>query len=167
MKEKMLIDVDQLPSRGRRIRLSLPPDPEYSVLGEVSVDVRVTRSGQNVLIRGSVKFTQRLECSRCLKEIRKTKEERIDALYAPAVNLQTELQLKKVDTDTLFYDGGLIDLEQPVRDAIILSIPMSPRCKPDCKGLCPRCGRDLNEEKCSCRERAVDPRWKVLGKLLH
>jgi uncharacterized protein len=167
MKQDTLVNVSQLPKRGKRIRLRLLPDPQYSVAGDVGVDVRVTRSGQNVLISGTVKFTQQLECSRCLKEIRRTRRERIEALYVPETDLRVELQLKERDIDTLFYDGVSIDLEQLVRDAIILSIPMNPHCKPDCKGLCPGCGRNLNEEECTCKEKAVDPRWKALGKLLH
>jgi uncharacterized protein len=167
VKKDTLVHVSQLLKRGKRIQLKLPPEPQYSVVGDVRVDVRVTRSGQNVLIRGSVRFTQQLECSRCLKEIRKMRTERIEALYVPATDLRAELQLKEGDMDTLFYDGDSIDLEQLVRDAIILSIPMSPHCRSDCKGLCPGCGRNLNEEECSCKERAVDPRWKALGKLLH
>jgi uncharacterized protein len=65
----------------------------------------------------------------------------------------------------LFHDGRQLDLRDEVRSAILLSSPMQPLCGPNCKGLCPECGANLNDSKCSCDARPVDPRWKGLEKL--
>lgn len=167
MKEKILINVNQLLDGDRKIRLKLAPDPQYHIKGHVDVDLTLSRSEDSVFVNGTIKFTHKLQCSRCLKEILKTQTEKIEVHYAPFPILDKEIELTEEDVNTIFYRGNLLDLDQPIRDAIILSIPIKPLCKPDCKGLCPRCGKDLNEGKCDCAEKAIDPRWKALEKLLH
>ncbi len=167
VKEKVIINVDQLLDGDKRVCVEIAPDPEYPVAGNVSLDVILSRSGENILVKGTVGFTLKLPCSRCSKEILTRKTEKIEVRYVPDTLFETEFELTETDVNTVFYQGNIVDLEQPVRDAIVLSIPMKFVCKADCKGLCPRCGKDLNEGKCSCTERGVDPRWQALGKLLH
>ena len=65
-----------------------------------------------------------------------------------------------------YYREGTIDLKEDVREAIILAFPLKPLCRPECRGLCPHCGRNLNEEKCECREEKIDPRLAKLKELL-
>lgn len=167
MKKKFLIGVDQLLDGDKKISVKLASDAQYQTEGDVDVDVTLNRSGGKILIKGEVKFTHKLQCSRCLKEILRPRTEKIEVLYVPSTLLDRELELTEADVNTLFYEGDVIDLEQPVRDAIILSMPMTPVCRPDCKGLCPRCGKDLNEEECDCTKRKIDPRWEALEKSLH
>lgn len=167
MNEKTLINVNRLLDGDRKICLKLTLDPQYSIKGYVDVDVTLSRRSENIIIKGLVKFTHKLQCSRCSKEILRKRTEKIDVHYVPSKLLSPELELTEKDVNTLFYEGDLINLEQLVRDAIILSMPMKPLCKPDCKGLCPRCGRDLNEGECGCTGRSIDPRWQTLEKLLH
>src|SRR5205823_13299957 len=57
---------------------------------------------------------------------------------------------------------GSIDIEPMVRDVVLLSMPFSPLCRPDCAGLCERCGGDRNLGECACGPVAADPRWQVL-----
>lgn len=63
-------------------------------------------------------------------------------------------------------DQDFIDISNDVREYAMLAIPMKNLCKEDCKGLCPRCGKDLNTEQCSCETEKVDPRWLALKELL-
>ena len=60
---------------------------------------------------------------------------------------------------------GAIDIEPMVRDAVLLSMPFSPLCKPDCAGLCPRCGGDRNLGECTCGPELADERWSVLNEI--
>lgn len=166
MKEKIIMNVDQLLDGDKRICAEIAPDPKYPVAGKVTLDVILSRSGEDVLAKGTVGFTHRLQCSRCSKEILIPKTEKIEVCYVPETLIETELELTETDINTFFYQGDIVDLEQLVRDAILLSMPMKFVCKADCKGLCPRCGKDLNEGKCSCAGGGVDPRWESLGKLL-
>lgn len=66
------------------------------------------------------------------------------------------------DADREFFDGRTIDLDPIVREQVLLALPASVVCKDDCKGLCPRCGQDLNEAECGCERKVVDPRLAVL-----
>ena len=69
------------------------------------------------------------------------------------------------DPDTVdeeSYQGKEIDLSPAVREQILLSVPAAPLCGEDCKGLCPKCGKDLNEGDCGCDRSVIDPRWAAL-----
>ena len=61
--------------------------------------------------------------------------------------------------------GEEIDLELPVRDALLLDLPTAPLCREDCAGLCPACGADQNETSCDCDLSIPDPRWDALREL--
>ena len=63
------------------------------------------------------------------------------------------------------YSGDAIDLGQMMREQFYLALPMKPLCMPDCKGLCPICGKNRNRETCSCESTWVDPRFEVLRNL--
>jgi uncharacterized metal-binding protein YceD (DUF177 family) len=67
---------------------------------------------------------------------------------------------------TYFIDEGWLDLRQPLREQILLTLPMHPLCRPDCKGLCSTCGHNLNEGPCNCSTEEIDPRLADLKKLL-
>ena len=58
------------------------------------------------------------------------------------------------DDYMLFHDGRKLDLNEPVREALLLELPMAPHCREDCNGLCPRCGADLNDGPCACDDPA-------------
>jgi uncharacterized protein len=61
--------------------------------------------------------------------------------------------------------GDHIDLEPMTREAVVLGLPLAPLCRPDCKGLCPTCGAELNRGPCGCPPPATDPRWAALDAL--
>ncbi len=62
----------------------------------------------------------------------------------------------------IYYDGEELDITEDIRDMVILSLPMKPLCSDTCKGLCPKCGTNLNEEKCNCVLEEIDPRLEKL-----
>ena len=72
---------------------------------------------------------------------------------------------EEINITYLSPDTHIINLSNDVRDYMILSIPMKRLCKEDCKGLCVKCGSDLNEKQCECEDSEIDDRWKVLTKL--
>ncbi len=103
-------------------------------------------------------------CSRCLKPIVVP----IDVEFM--VSYQQAPDESKVDEsssdDVVFYHEDLVDVSEDLRQHLILELPMKPVCDPACKGLCPTCGKDLNNGECGCRETADDPRMSVLKDLL-
>lgn len=126
---------------------------------------KVTRMGNRLLLRAAVSGTVRLECSSCIEPF--------------DMQLHTELAVmfhrgkvpEDVDEDDLIFlteaDEGGYDILPRVREAVILEFPIRFLCSEDCKGLCPRCGANLNRGPCECREREDDPRWAPLKKLLN
>ena len=63
------------------------------------------------------------------------------------------------------YSGKTIDLAPALREQILLAVPPSPLCDEACKGLCPQCGKDLNQGDCGCERTSIDPRWAALERL--
>lgn len=98
-------------------------------------------------------------CDRCAKEFRREKEVSFDCLLAP------EKQDEENEEIVLLEGGEFVDVEDLARTAFILEMDTKILCSEDCKGLCPRCGADLNLGPCSCKKE-VDPRLAVLAKLL-
>ncbi len=126
-------------------------------------EVKATFSslGGEVNLKASVKCDVEYTCDRCTKE------------YSDVLCVEFEEVLKKetpfenqenTDSDIIFFKGNSIDLDEIVYKNIFMNIPTKKLCKEDCMGLCPKCGKDLNEGLCSCDTREADPRFDVLDK---
>ncbi|HPG48183.1 MAG TPA: DUF177 domain-containing protein [Petrotogaceae bacterium] len=142
---------------------------EAEFLDTISVSLEVRKSGDGIIAKGRVKTLLGLHCSRCLKKMEQSVDETFDSVYVSSLfeekGLKTE-HLESLD-DTFFYDGSILDLTDRVIEAIILSVQEKPLCSQECKGLCPVCGTDLNENpQHICCEKEIDPRFEVLNKLL-
>jgi DUF177 domain-containing protein len=111
--------------------------------------VRVTRTAQGLLVQAKMRAVTPVECVRCLADFEQPLEIDFTELYAFTSNSVTESGL-------YVPENGLLDLAPLIRDEMYLSIPISPVCKPDCKGLCPICGENLNETTCHHEEETVD-----------
>ena len=108
------------------------------------------------------KVTYSTSCARCLTPVTVNKEIRFEKTV---VTENTELQNEEND-DYIMSKDGYIDADEALIEQIILEIPLKHLCKEDCKGLCPKCGTDLNQSTCSCDTSDPDPRFDVLRKLL-
>jgi uncharacterized protein len=137
-------------------QVRLPPDLE---LTHLAGEVRVSRTAQGLLVQSNIKADTGLECVRCLETFSTTLHANFTELYAFTRRNMTESGL-------LVPDDGQIDLEPLLREYMILDLPISPLCRPECQGLCPVCGENLNFVTCTHGEEPVDPRLDVLKKLL-
>jgi len=110
----------------------------------------ITRSGLRLLVTGSVSYRARLECATCACEYECDFDEPLAAEFLSCDD-EPEESGRKPGRDR---EGGLhgdwLDLLPMVRDAVHLAVPIAPRCRPDCRGLCPDCGADLNKGPCAC-----------------
>jgi uncharacterized protein len=90
-----------------------------------------------------------------------------DLIYRPAVAdaEATERSITAPETEIGYYQGDSLALEDVLREQVLLSLPLKTLCKPDCKGLCPRCGADRNRQPCSCDMGPSDPCWEALAGL--
>jgi uncharacterized protein len=136
--------------------LRLEPDLE---LYDFSGQVRVTRTGQGLLLQAALRALIQVACARCLKEFQQLIDANFTELYAFTRASMTESGL-------LVPETGKINLEPIVRDEMLLAVPIGALCKPDCKGLCPVCGEDMNEVTCSHETETYDPRLDALKLLL-
>jgi uncharacterized protein len=137
-------------------KLPLSPDQEMRNITGVA---RFTRTPQGLLSQVKMHATLFTDCARCLTIFPQPLNIDFTELYACAQRFTTESGL-------ILPEDGNIDLEPLVREYMLLEVPLNPLCKPDCKGLCPVCGGNLNEEICNHDADVVDPRMAVLGALL-
>jgi uncharacterized protein len=147
--------------RDIRLRKSLPGvrTALARVQNDLDADLRAESVVEGVLVTGEVRGQAVHQCARCLKQLPSGVEVEVCELYygpgheAPA------------DEDAYSVKGVEIDLEPMLRDAVALALPLNPLCSEDCKGICARCGRDLNLKDCDCKEEEGDPRWAALDAL--
>jgi uncharacterized protein len=121
----------------------------------VTGEVTFTNAGSTVVARGHFRTAVELECSRCLGSYTLEVESEIDE-GLPLIDRGPESapdteeeELPEDEKEPLFVDN-IYDLEELLRQSILVSIPIKPLCSDQCKGLCPRCGRNLNEGPCGC-----------------
>ncbi len=143
------------------LELKLPEGKFYS---KVAMKLTIHKMGYSLRCQGDIKTSFMLECSRCLVEYRQPIEAEIGFI------LELDDERAGIDTsdddyqfltrETIFYD-----LNQRVREAVLLAFPLKPLCQEDCKGLCQFCGTNLNERECNCTKEKQDPRWEKLREL--
>ena len=140
---------------------------EDATLSEpVGTNFVLTHKDRNLHIDGTVETGIRYTCSRCLKEFSRHLTVPFDLSYLPQPKVTREgeeMELKYEDMEVGFYDGVRLDVNLMVLEQIELALPMKFVCREDCKGLCYKCGADLNEAACQCDETEMDSR---LGALL-
>jgi len=105
-----------------------------------------------------------MQCSRCLERYEQPLHIEIEEAFVPTVDIATgtPLQTGELDEAVLINEHHILDLSEILRQSLLLALPMTPLCKPDCKGFCPICGANLNYESCTCQEEEIDPRWAAL-----
>jgi len=118
------------------------------------------------LVSGDTAVT--MQCSRCLEPFEQPIHIEIEEAFAPSVDMATGLPIHIDDEDEalLIDEHHILDLSEILRQSILLALPMTPLCKPDCKGFCPICGANLNYETCTCQDEEIDPRWAALNLFL-
>ncbi len=136
---------------------------EDVTISRLTGTLRLTRTPQGIVVQGVLHAERTVECVRCLAPVQWPIEVPFEELFRPATDPQAG------EPDAAYYvidEGGIIDLTPIVREEGIVSVPMQVRCQPDCRGLCPTCGQNLNEADCGCGSEQVDPRLASLRALL-
>jgi uncharacterized protein len=121
---------------------------------DVTLDVRFEAVTEGVLVTGTAIAPLGGECARCLDPVASTVEASIMELYRYEPDAD--------DDEARFLVGDKLDLEPAFRDAVVLALPLSPLCRPDCPGLCAQCGVRLADAGPSHVHEDVDPRWDAL-----
>ena len=128
---------------------------------------------QDIRLRGRLSAGLELQCARCLEPVKQDVQRDFELLYRPlGVDAgRDELSVTDAEAEIGYYQGDGLLLEDVLREQVLLALPLKVTCGPDCKGLCPHCGKNLNQEQCSCSTAVEDPRWAALkevrGRLEH
>jgi len=144
----------------------------YKVLhGGFKVKMVITYADNKILLGGYVRGYIERPCDRCLKISEMYIDGIIEAVYTFQKKPTPKNEELKDLSNEIFLEGDIIDLEERIVEGIVSSAPDVFVCSPDCKGLCPYCGADLNEEpNHSCKnttENSIDPRFEKLLKIKH
>jgi uncharacterized protein len=131
--------------------------------GPVDVRLKASYAGTGqVVVRGRVKGTLAQECRRCLREVQGEFDGEVTLVFDADA---TEEESDGGEAFVFDPSSGKLDLSEAVRGEVILAMNPYVVCDPECRGLCPRCGADLNEGPCDCTAGEVDPRWEALRAL--
>lgn len=135
-------------------------DMDLAFVTPVKVKGKLINTGDGILAKGDIDCTISAVCYRCAENF----DYRISI---PFEEQYVQKGSKKADTDAIAYENEQLDLWPAVKSNIYLSLPMKFLCSDDCKGLCTKCGSNLNTTKCQCQEEKLDNPLHVLKKLLH
>jgi uncharacterized protein len=128
----------------------------------VSVDVRAQEAASGeVVVRGRMQGVVKGECRRCLDLVLTELNEELNLVYAPEDLLSGE----EGDVRPIPHGARELNIGEAIREELILALDPFVLCDPACRGLCPHCGVNLNQQSCSCVTEESDPRWDVLRTL--
>jgi uncharacterized protein len=164
------IELDKLEGASARFAHTYEPDElvlddEHArLVGPPQITGRITRSGHDVRLQGQITARAVVDCDRCLKQVTVPIESTFDVTYVPASDyVETEAaELQEEDLGLSVYEDEAIDIDELVREQVLLTMPTRALCEEDCKGLCPVCGANRNENPCECEPKEIDPRWGAL-----
>jgi uncharacterized protein len=132
-------------------------------LRKVDIDCLITKTSTTVFINGKLSAIIKSYCSRCLEDISVSIGSNFVYTMVPAkAETKEDVELTAEELEISHYQEDFIDLTSIICEQIILQIPIKTLCKEECKGLCPRCGINLNTSSCNCHLDVVDNRMAVL-----
>jgi len=136
----------------------------YGSTSQLKGKVSLTRTDRGILLEGVFKAEVELACSRCLSPFPCPLTLKIEEEYFPTVDVVSGASLPVPDEIGCFTidENHELDLTEAVHQYALLAVPMKPLCRPDCAGLCPVCGQNLNLRECQCPPQEADPRWAKL-----
>ena len=142
-------------------------EDEVRVIERVDVRGQARRKNGEVELRGCLNTRVAVPCGRCLKQVELPLEVRFAERFVSEVSWRGEEQheLREEDLNLAVFDGEGIELEDLVKEEILLGVPGHVLCAEECKGLCPSCGLDRNFANCDCEAEQIDSRWDKLKEL--
>jgi uncharacterized protein len=122
------------------------------------------RTQRSVLVKCALDAEVELTCNRCLSRFRHPLKIKFEEEYVPTVDIHSGATLPPPDEAGAFTidERHNIDLTEAIRQYALMAVPMKALCDEDCAGLCPKCGKNLNQGKCDCPAEDIDPRWAKL-----
>ncbi len=153
--ELKLHEVDEGQSR---LAFEVPPRAvgiqaaDVELEGPLRIELSLDRRGDEIWVRGALHAIALQQCSRCLIDFSQILELEFEVFCAklPSARAMSPKALDEEDGGVHFHDGHVLSLDNEIREAVLLGLPMRPLCRETCAGLCPRCGEDRNLGSCRC-----------------
>ena len=144
-----------------------PVDERIQLTEPVTVTGKVRLAGNEVFVNGHVETRAQVECDRCLKpvELPVSADFSLEYITGEEYASSAAAELTEAELSVSVFDGEAIDVDEIVKEQILLAVPTRMLCREDCKGICPECGTDLNAGECTCIKNDIDPRWAALKNL--
>jgi len=134
---------------------------------EVNGVAELLGATEEIRVRGRMRVRMEAECDRCLELASFPIDAGFDLFYRPeGTGIRSdEVELEPGETEIDYYSGDGLELEDVLREQVLLALPMQRVCREDCKGICPVCGKDRNGGECGCATKPADDRWAALKDL--
>jgi uncharacterized protein len=167
----MQINVSGLLKASLGSKLNYRVDDVVNISGSdspIQGEVWLTRTDRGILLKARLNTEVRVTCSRCLGTFSYPVSLSFEEEYFPVIDVTSGSLLSLPDEPGCFTidEHHILDLTEAVRQYALLALPMKTLCRQDCAGLCPTCGRNLNQGGCDCPPQSVDPRFSKLSNLL-
>ncbi len=135
-----------------------------SIIDKVYTKILIYKLSERFIVRINVKYSLRLKCDICLEEYVSNHDEILNLIVTTEDSIENQ---DDISEEYLFFDENdeEIDFTKYIKETILLSIPFKKKCKPDCKGLCPVCGKNKNYYECSHKIVNIDPRFEKLKEI--
>jgi uncharacterized protein len=144
-----------------------PVDERVKLTAPATVNGKIRLAGNEVFVNGHVDTRAQVECDRCLKLIELPVNADFELEYITGSEYETSAvaELTEAEMSVAVFDGEALDIDEIVKEQILLAVPTRMLCREDCKGICPQCGVDRNTGECNCETKEIDPRWAALKNL--
>ena len=137
---------------------------DYHFKEPVSVKGSVSNTGGALALKADISGVMITQCARCMKDIDVPIEFKLSETLMR--NDDGDGNVVPDDEDVIVFEGNTVSLDEIVEDNFIINLSPRYLCSEDCKGLCPKCGKDLNDGDCGCTDDDIDPRWAALADLI-
>jgi uncharacterized protein len=144
-----------------------PVEERVKLTAPATVNGKIRLAGNEVFVNGHVDTRAQVECDRCLKLIELPVNADFELEYITGSEYETSAvaELTEAEMSVAVFDGEALDVDEIVKEQILLAVPTRMLCREDCKGICPQCGVDKNTGECNCETKEIDPRWAALKNL--
>lgn len=168
----MFIGLRDLQLQTVRFAVDVPPGEidfdskltQDSVLHAEGTAQLISQSLGEIRVHGDLKVNMQATCDRCLEPANFPVTSDFDLIYMPASGAAKngEEEVDEAAVEVGYYEGSGLELNDILREVVLLALPMQLVCSEDCKGICPLCGQNRNQQDCGCHVDAVDDRWNKL-----
>jgi len=144
-----------------------PVDERVTLIEPAAVAGKIRLAGNEVFVNGHIDTRAQVECDRCLLPVEFPVSTDFQLEYVSGSDYESSqaAELTEAELSVSVFDGETIDVDEIVKEQILLTVPTRLLCREDCKGICPECGTDRNTGECNCVTKDIDPRWAALKNL--